>query len=122
MNQRVRPLFGTFISVEAAANGAVLELTAIDEAFAAIAKVGTLLHPATGSDLRRLRAARIGEAVPVEPWTYELLGTCRDLSAQSKGVFDPCLPDWPGRMQDVELDESHPQVVKRADVALDLGG
>jgi thiamine biosynthesis lipoprotein len=122
MNQRVRPLLGTFVSVEATANGELLELTAIDEAFAAVAKVGALLHPATGSDLRRLRAAGIGEAVQVEPWTYEILAACRDLSAQSKGVFDPCLPDWPGRMQDVELDENHPQVVKRADVALDLGG
>ena len=122
MNQRVRPLFGTFVSVEATANGDLLELTAIDEAFAAIAKVAALLHPTTGSDLRRLRAARIGEAVHVEPWTYEILATCRELNSQSRGMFDPCLPDWPGRMSDVELAESHAQIVKRADVALDLGG
>jgi FAD:protein FMN transferase len=122
MNQKVRPLFGTFVSVEATANGDPLELTAIDEAFTAIANVGALLHPTSGSDLRRLRAARIGEPLPVEPWTYELLRTCRELNLESGGVFDPCLPEWPGRMQDVELDEHRAQIVKRADVALDLGG
>src|SRR6516162_4025112 len=102
MNQRLRPLFGTFVSIEAQADGEVLELAAIDEAFAAIGKVGALLHPTSGSDVRRLRAARIGEPVQVDPWTYEILGTCRDLSADSGGRFDPCLPAWPGRMQDIE--------------------
>lgn len=122
MVHRLRTYFGTFVSVEAQAEGEAGELAAIDRAFAAIAKVAALLHPTTGSDLRRLRAARIGEPVPVEPWTYELLRVCRELSSESGGVFDPCLPAWPGRMRDIELDENRARIVKRADVALDLGG
>ena len=122
MAQRLRPLFGTFVSIEAEGADASVELAAIDEAFAAMAKVAALLHPTTGSDLQRLRAARIGERVRVEPWTYEMLGTCQDLNAQSGGLFDPCLPAWPGRMHDIELDERRAEIVKHADVALDLGG
>lgn len=122
MTQRLRPFFGTFVSIETDAGEEARELAAIDEAFAALAKVGALLHPTTGSDLQRLRAARIGEPVSVEPWTYEILRTCRELSSESGGVFDPCLPDWPGRMQDVELEEGDTRIVKRAEVALDLGG
>ena len=122
MAQRLRPYFGTFVSIEAEGNDEAHELAAIDEAFAAIERVGALLHPATGSDLRRLRAARIGEPVPVDASTYDLLRTCHDLNAQSAGVFDPCLPAWPGRMQDIELDERGKQILKHADAALDLGG
>jgi thiamine biosynthesis lipoprotein len=122
MTQRLRPLLGTFVSIEARADGEIIELAAIDEAFAAIERVGALLHPTSGSDLRRLRAARIGEPVQVEPWTYAVLRACRELHAQSGGLFDPCLPAWPGRMQDLELDDGGAQIVKRADFALDLGG
>ena len=122
MAQRLRPSFGTFVSMEAEADAEARELAAIDEAFAAIERIGALLHPTSGSDLRRLRAARIGEPVPVEPWTYDILLTCRELSAGSGGLFDPCLPAWPGRIQDVELDEGRAQIVKHADVALDFGG
>jgi thiamine biosynthesis lipoprotein len=110
------------VSIEAAASTETDELEAINEAVAAIEKVGALLHPTSGSDLRRLRAARIGEPVQVEPWTYEILRTCREMSAESGGIFDPCLPAWPGRMQDLELEEGHLLIVKRADVAVDLGG
>jgi thiamine biosynthesis lipoprotein len=121
MTQRVRPFYGTFVTIEAAAGSETAEVAAIDEGFAAMEKVGALLHPTSGSDLRRLRAARIGESVRVEPWTFGILRTCRELNAESGGVFDPCLPAWPGRMQDIELEETG-EIVKRADVALDLGG
>ena len=122
MTQRVRPFYGTFVSVEAAAAAEADEVAAIDDAFAAIETVGALLHPTSGSDLRRLRAARIGEPVRVEPWTFSILRICRELNAESGGVFDPCLPAWPGRMADIELEEAGAQIVKHADVALDLGG
>jgi thiamine biosynthesis lipoprotein len=122
MIQRLRPFFGTFVSIEAQGDAEAGELAAIDEAFAAVTKIGALMHPVTGSDLRRLRAARIGEPVQVEPWTYQILSACRALNSESGGVFDPCLPAWPGRMQDIELDENRAQIAKRADVALDLGG
>ena len=122
MTQRLRPYFGTFVSIEAEGETEAHDVAAIDEAFAAVERVAALLHPTTGTDLRRLRAARIGEPVPVEAWTYDLLRTCQELNAQSAGVFDPCLPAWPGRMSDIELDEGSAQIVKHADVALDLGG
>jgi thiamine biosynthesis lipoprotein len=119
--QRVRPYFGTFVAIEADADSEQRALGAIDAACAALEHVGALLHPVTGSDLRRLRAARVGEPVPVDPWTYRILGICRDLHGASEGVFDPCLPGWPGRMGQIEL-AGATQVVKRADAVLDLGG
>jgi thiamine biosynthesis lipoprotein len=121
MVQRVRAYFGTFVSIEAPGDDEALALAAIDEAFAAIHKVGRLLHPSSGTDLRRLHEARIGEPVRVEPWTYEILSICRELNAASGGVFDPCLPERPGRARDIEL-HGGTQVLKRADAALDLGG
>jgi FAD:protein FMN transferase len=122
MIQRLRPLFGTFVSIEAEAEPEATALSAVAEAFAAVEKVGALMHPTTGGDLARLRAAREGEPVELEPWTYEILRTCRQLHADTRGVFDPCLPGWPGRMPDIEVDDDRPRIVKRADVALDLGG
>ena len=122
MIQRVRAALGTFVSIEAAATAETGELAAINGAFAAIEKVGALLHPTSGSDLRRLRSARIGEPVDVDSWTHEILRTCRELHAESGGIFDPCLPAWPGRMRDIEIEEGRARIAKRADVALDLGG
>ena len=121
MVQRVRPHFGTFVSVDADADTEARALAAIDGAFAAIDKVAKLLHPLSGTDLRRLREARIGDAVQVAPWTYEILSICRELNADSEGVFDPCLPERPGRLRDIELHGAG-QILKRADAALDLGG
>jgi thiamine biosynthesis lipoprotein len=121
MTQRVRPHFGTFVSIEAEAENEAAGLAAIDAAFERVDEVGRLLHPKRGTDLRRLREARSGDRVTVEAWTYEILSVCRQLSSESGGVFDPCLPERSGRMRDIELLENG-QVLKRAEAELDLGG
>jgi FAD:protein FMN transferase len=118
---RVRTNFGSFVSIEGGADDETCAPGALDGAFAAIEKIGALLHPTRGSDLCRLKEARLGESVHVDPWTYEILSACRDLHAASAGVFDPCLPGSVGRMPDLEL-AGDARVVKRADVVLDLGG
>ena len=118
MFQRVRPYFGTFVSIDAQGQGA---LRAIDAAFAAIEEVGALHHPDTGIDVDRLHAARLGRRVRVHPWTHELLRLCRELNIASAGVFDPCTPGSRGRIGDLDLG-SDGTVTKRADIALDLGG
>ena len=121
MAQRVRPHLGTLVAIEAAAATEARALVAIESAFAAIERVAGLLHPKTGSDSRALRAAPIGAGVRLDPWSYEVLSACRELHAASGGVFDPCLKDRPGRMGEIDLGVTG-RAMKRADVALDLGG
>ena len=120
--QRLRPLLGTFVAIEADAASAARVEQAVAAAFAAVVRVAGLMRPATvGSDVQRVSQARAGEAVRVDAWTHEVLKLAADLSRESGGVFDPCRPTKPGRMRDLELGEPG-VVVCRAPVALDLGG
>jgi len=112
---------GTLVAIEAHASIDAQALAAIEDAFAAIERVGGLLHPKTGTDSRRVHDARCGECVQLDAWTYEVLSICRDLQAASGGVFDPCRRDRPGRMRDIDLSAAG-CATKLADVALDLGG
>jgi len=121
MIQRVRPAIGTFVAIEAGARTEGSALAAINAAFAAIERVGSLLHPRTGRDSRLLAGARIGEIVRLDPWSYDVLSVCRELHAASGGVFDPCLPESPGRMDRIDL-SAVGCAAKLDDVALDLGG
>jgi len=121
MIQRVRPQIGTLVAIEAGASTDAQALAAIEDAFAAIERVGWLLHPKTGTDSRRLHDAACGERVQLDAWTYAVLSICRDLQAASGGVFDPCRRDRPGRMHDIDL-SAPGSATKLADVALDLGG
>ena len=121
MLQRVRPYLGTLVAIEVDASTAVGALAAIDSAFAAIERVGLLLHPTAGSDSRLLLAARVGERVRLDPWSYEVLCQCRELHAASRGVFDPCRPECAGRMDQIDLSVAG-SAAKLADVGLDLGG
>jgi len=121
MVQRVRPHIGTLVAVEADAASEPLALAAIDAAFAAVERVGLLLHPVSGIDSRRIRSAACGERVRLDAWSYEVLSVCRDLHAASGGVFDPCRRDGPGRMVDIDLSVDG-CTTKLAEVALDLGG
>jgi thiamine biosynthesis lipoprotein len=109
------------VAIEAEASTEAGALAAIDAAFDAIERIGRLLHPSAGSDSRLLRGARIRELVRLDPWSYEVLSVCRELHAASGGVFDPCLPDRPGRMDEIDLSVAG-SAAKLADVALDLGG
>lgn len=117
--QRVRPLLGTFVAIDAEGPDAK---SAVSAAFAAIQRVETLMRPDTaGSDVRRISAATPGARIRVDPWTYAVLELARRLHADSGGVFDPCRPTAPGRLTDLELHAPNVAVC-RASVALDLGG
>lgn len=96
--------------------------SALERAFAAIARIETLMHPTRpGSDLARINALEGAASVPVDPDTWEVLELAHRLHEASAGVFDPCLPQAPGCMDDVRL-IAPDRVSCRARVALDLGG
>lgn len=80
------------------------------------------MHPwRPGSDLAAVEAAECGEPVRVDPWTVEVLRLAQQLHGASGGVFDPCLPAWPGRLSDLRV-ESDGSLRKLCAMRLDLGG
>ena len=119
---RLRIGMGTFIAMEATSDQPDPPLRGIDAAFAAIARVDTLMHPGRpGSDLAAIHAAKIGASVSVHAWTWEVLSLAKRLNQQSQRVFDPCLPEAPGRIADLELAAPH-CVIAHAPLRIDLGG
>ena len=115
-------MLGTWVAVEVEAASERDAQTAIDAAYAAIARVDALMRPATlGSDVQRISRAAAGERLRVDPWTYEVLRLSAEVHMRSAGAFDPCRPIAPGRMGDLRL-EDESLVMCRAAVALDLGG
>jgi thiamine biosynthesis lipoprotein len=119
---RLRVAFGTFVAVEAEAPDLCSVERAISAAFSALATVERLMHPThAGSDLARLALCEPGGAVPLDPWTYELLRLCARLHRSSGGRFDPCLPGAAGRLPDLDLSEA-PVARVRVPARLDLGG
>ncbi len=127
---RLRPGLGTFVAVEALSADASIREQATVAAFAAIADVERLMHPTrAGSDLAALRDHRPGSPLRIHPWTWQVLGLSQRLYQLSDGLFDPCLPEAPGRLSDLELVAADPvsptapcSVVLRRRVHLDLGG
>src|SRR5258705_5450659 len=106
MFQRLRPALGTLVAVEGVARDQVAAESAILTAYAAIERVEALMHPIRpGSDLQRVSKAARGVAAAVHGWTFQLLRLSRELHHRSNGMFEPCTPDAPGRMVDVELRE-----------------
>lgn len=80
------------------------------------------MHPRRrGSDLARINAAPLHVPIEIQPDTWRVLQLARRLHEITDGVFDPCLPNRPGGLQDVELGPS-PMLVCHAPVAIDLGG
>ena len=68
--QRVRPLLGTFVGIEA--EGAVKGESAISAAFAAFERVERLMRPSTaGSDVARISAAANGDALRIDPASHD---------------------------------------------------
>jgi thiamine biosynthesis lipoprotein len=87
--QRARPLLGMFVEIAArGAASADIEL-AIEAAFGAVARVHRLMsfHD-PGSDVSRLNREAKGDAVAVDPWTFEVLAIAQDLHRRSGGAFD----------------------------------
>jgi thiamine biosynthesis lipoprotein len=99
--RRMRPALGTWVVIEA--RGPHPE-AALEGAFLAISEVQERLHPERdGSDLYRLCHAAPGEATLIHEDTFRVLRFAQRLCALSGGVFDPCLPDTKGRLDDLEL-------------------
>ena len=113
-------MLGTFVAIEA--EGGTQAEPAVTAAFAAILRVERLMRPASGgSDVWRISAARPGDVVQIDPWTYAVLELAQRLHRESGGVFDPCQPTRPGRCGDLEL-LAPDRVACHGAVALDLGG
>lgn len=114
---------GTFISIEAAAPAAAVGARALEDACSVFEAVEVAMHPTRSpSDLLAITRAAPGESVAVHATTFEVLRLAHRLWRASGGLFDPCVPEQPGRFGDLELIE--PQYVRRRgpDVTLDLGG
>jgi FAD:protein FMN transferase len=119
-HRRLRIALGTWVAIEASAPDGERAAAAIEAAFGAIAKVERRMHPTReGSDLARINRAAASTSVHRSTW--KLLALAKRLQRLSGGVFDPCLPERPGRLDDIELLPQW-QVRCLAPVSLDFGG
>ena len=119
--QRMRPLLGTFVTIQCVNPDTAEAERALETAFSNVAIVDSRMHPMrTDSDLVRIREMAPGCGIRVHPWTWEVLALSKELCQLSGGVFDPCLAHA-GRLADVELPEPA-VVVTRSRVVIDLGG
>jgi FAD:protein FMN transferase len=134
---RLRVALGTFVAIDAEASSAAAGESAIAAAYAAIALVQNLMRPTrAGSDLAALSECALGDPCRVHPWTWAVLDLCKRLSLESRGIFDPCIPElsvpglsgsasW-GSLADLELLEpqcaEEASVIPHARLRLDLGG
>jgi thiamine biosynthesis lipoprotein len=113
---------GTFVALEARADCETRASAAIEAAFAAILRVEARMNPArAGSDLSAIRRAGRGQPVRVDEWTWQVLALAQHIGRLSDGVFDPCLPDAPGSICDIRLEEPG-IVLSGTEVRIDLGG
>ena len=127
--RRLRIALGTWVAIEVRATGtgvvgerAAIEQAAVKAAYAAIGVVEQTMHPGrAGSDLSRINTAPLHTPLQIPPDLWGLLRLAQRLHALTDGVFDPCLPDQPGRLQDVELRPGS-MLVCHAHLAIDLGG
>jgi FAD:protein FMN transferase len=123
--RRMRTGLGTWVVIEARARSAGDALAALEAAFAQIRHVEQCMHPnREGSDLRQLRLAPAGTAVPIDPSTWAVLDFAQQLFGLSGGVFDPCLPQSAGRLCELELsaDARNPWACAHAPLEIDCGG
>jgi thiamine biosynthesis lipoprotein len=120
---RLRIAMGTWVAVEAKApHGPGTEAAAIEAAYAALSGIEQVMHPRRpGSDLERISTVPLHTPVRIQPDTWHLLQLARRLYDLTDGVFDPCLPEQPGRLADVELARDS-MLVCHAPVEIDLGG
>ncbi len=119
--KRLRVSLGTLVAIEATAPSESIASAALESAFAAVAEVDRRMHPkAAHSDVARINDSPVNTAVPVHASVVELLRLARRLNVLTAGIFDPCLPEQPGSLRDVEAELN--SVTCRAPVALDFGG
>jgi FAD:protein FMN transferase len=90
---RARPLLGTVVEIRAAsANPKVNLHTAIDAAFAAIARVQQLMsYHDPASDLSRINREAAADVQRVESDTYTVIESALRFAKLSDGAFDPCI-------------------------------
>jgi thiamine biosynthesis lipoprotein len=113
---------GTLVALSIDASDEDRAQAGLDAAWQAIQRVDLLMHPSrSGSDLAQLNAVGPGAPVTLHPWTMALLRLAGELHRDSQGVFDPCLPDAPGRLGDLQL-HADGTAGMRAPLLLDLGG
>ena len=125
--RRLRVALGTWVAIEAVAESEVTAVCAIEAAFAAVLQVERRMHPEReGSDIAGINSAPLHVRKPIHASPWEVLTLAQRLNELTRGVFDPCLPLRPGCLTDLELSGpspgSEPWVVRRAPLALDLGG
>jgi FAD:protein FMN transferase len=122
--QRMRVSMGTTVVIEGQSATRAAAHVAVGAAFAALEQVAERLHPqGAASDLARLGAAAPGTPVPLWRDTYLVLRFAQQLARASAGVFDPCLPQRSGRIDDIELiDATQPLAIAHAPVLIDCGG
>jgi thiamine biosynthesis lipoprotein len=124
---RLRLAMGTWVAIEATAESEPTVARAIEAAFAAVSEVERRMHPEReGSDLARINSAPLRVRTPIHASTWEVLRLAKRLNQLTRGVFDPCLPQRRGRLTDLKVSGasagSQPWVLRRAPLALDLGG
>ncbi|MDE3084014.1 MAG: FAD:protein FMN transferase, partial [Verrucomicrobiota bacterium] len=105
--------------------------TALERAFAAVARVHALMSPLEPtSDVAQLNRSACGQPVRVDPWTYRVLLAAFLLSDFSEGAFDitvfPCSknggrPPTKGNWCDIVLLSDH-RVRFARPLRIDLGG
>jgi FAD:protein FMN transferase len=134
--RRLRIALGTWVAIEAARRDTPAShtaatstpasdpaLDAINAAYATVTEIEARVHPTrAGSDLALINSTAPGTPLAIHPDTWRLLQLSRHLYDLTEGVFDPCVPQRPGRMQDIEINPGTPLLMCHAPVQLDLGG
>jgi thiamine biosynthesis lipoprotein len=120
--QRLRPVMGSFLAIEARAPSRQRALAGLEAAYAVVGMLEKRLHPhRPGSELAPISAAPLDVPQRVQQDIWELLALAKRIHELSDGVFDPCLPQRPGTLAEIEL-RTDGAVICHAPVALDLGG
>lgn len=85
----MRPYLGTFVEIAVAGAAPENMEAAVEAAFAAIAKVHSLMsfHEET-SDVSCLNRIASKAPIAVHPWTFRVLQAAHDVNIRSNGVFD----------------------------------
>jgi len=88
--RRCRPALGTLVDIQLSGRSPAILERALEAAFAEIARCERALSAhLPGNDLARLRSARPGATLAVDPRTRAVLRRAAALTRASQGAFDP---------------------------------
>ena len=120
VHRRARPLLGTFVEIACHGDGTDCA-SAIDAAFAAIARIHALMSPQDAeSDVSRMNARAHLEPVAIDRETAFVLRAALELHRDSAGAFDVCAASG-GNSADIRIERSN-RVRFARPVCIDLGG